>query len=152
MQIAVVGQGYVGLPLAIAASTAGYTVFGLDNNQEKINALSSGKSIIEDLSDQVIKQNIESKCYLPTTDSSVIKDSDVVLICVPTPLSDDHKPDLTALTGAIATVGKNLTAGSLVIVESTIEPGTCRNKLLPILIKESGLKEGERYCFVFRFD
>jgi len=143
MQIAVVGQGYVGLPLAIAASTAGYTVFGLDNNQEKINALSSGKSIIEDLSDQVIKQNIESKCYLPTTDSSVIKDSDVVLICVPTPLSDDHKPDLTALTGAIATVGKNLTAGSLVIVESTIEPGTCRNKLLPILIKESGLKEGE---------
>jgi len=143
MQITIVGQGYVGLPLAIAASTAGYTVFGLDNNQEKINALSSGKSIIEDLSDQVIKQNIESKCYLPTTDSSVIKDSDVVLICVPTPLSDDHKPDLTALIGAITTVGKNLKVGAMVIVESTIEPGTCRNKLLPILIKESGLTESK---------
>jgi UDP-N-acetyl-D-glucosamine dehydrogenase len=143
MQITIIGQGYVGLPLAIAASTSGYTVFGLDNNQEKINALSSGKSIIEDLSDQVIKQNIESKCYLPTTDSSVIKDSDVVLICVPTPLSDDHKPDLTALIGAITTVGKNLKVGALVIVESTIEPGTCRNKLLPILIKESGLTESK---------
>ena len=143
MQITVVGQGYVGLPLAIAASKVGYTVFGLDNNQEKINALSSGKSIIEDLSDQLIKQSIESKHYLPTTDSSVIKDSDLVLICVPTPLSVDHKPDLTALIGAITTVGKHLRAGALVIVESTIEPGTCRNKLLPILIKESGLSVSE---------
>jgi UDP-N-acetyl-D-glucosamine dehydrogenase len=143
MQITVVGQGYVGLPLAIAASNVGYTVFGLDNNQEKINALSRGKSIIEDLSDQVIKQSVESKCYLPTTDSSVIKDSDVVLICVPTPLSGDHKPDLTALIGAITSVGKNLKAGALVIVESTIEPGTCRSKLLPILIKESGLSVSE---------
>ena len=143
MQITVVGQGYVGLPLAIAASTAGYTVFGLDNNQEKINALSSGKSLIEDLSDQTLMQSIESKCFLPTTDSSVIKDSDVVLICVPTPLSGDHKPDLTALIGAITSVGKNLKAGALVIVESTIEPGTCRSKLLPILIKESGLSVSE---------
>ena len=143
MQITVVGQGYVGLPLAIAASKVGYTVFGLDNNQAKINALSSGKSIIEDLSDQVIKQSIESKHYLPTTDSSVIKDSDLVLICVPTPLSVDHKPDLTALIGAITIVGKHLRAGALVIVESTIEPGTCRNKLLPILIKESGLSVSE---------
>jgi len=143
MQITVVGQGYVGLPLAIAASIAKYTVFGLDNNQEKITALSSGKSIIEDLSDKSIKQSIESKGYLPTTDSLVIKNSDVVLICVPTPLTEDHKPDLTALIGAITTVGKNLKAGSLVIVESTIEPGTCRNKLLPILIKESGLTESD---------
>jgi len=143
MQITVVGQGYVGLPLAIAASLAQYTVFGLDNNQEKITALSMGKSIIEDLSDKSIKQGIESKCYLPTTDTLVIKDSDVVLICVPTPLSEDHKPDLTALISAITTVGRNLKAGTLVIVESTIEPGTCRNKLLPILIKESGLTESE---------
>jgi UDP-N-acetyl-D-glucosamine dehydrogenase len=143
MQITVVGQGYVGLPLAIAASIAKYTVFGLDNNQEKISALNSGKSTIEDLSDKSIRQGIESKCYLPTTDSLVIRDSDVVLICVPTPLSEDHKPDLTALTGAVTTVGRNLKAGSLVIVESTIEPGTCRNVLLPILIQESGLAESE---------
>jgi UDP-N-acetyl-D-glucosamine dehydrogenase len=143
MQITVVGQGYVGLPLAIAAAEAGSNVFGVDNNQEKITALKSGKSIIEDLSDEVIKKCIESKRYIPTTDITVINDSEVVLVCVPTPLSGDHKPDLTALIGAITVVGKNLKAGSLVIVESTIEPGTCRNKLLPILIKESRLKEGE---------
>jgi UDP-N-acetyl-D-glucosamine dehydrogenase len=139
MKITVVGQGYVGLPLAIAAVNAGYTVYGLDNNEEKINSLGNGISIIEDLTDHVVKESINSKRYLPTTDKGVVADSEIILICVPTPLSPDHKPDLAALTSAITTVGKNLKAGTLVIVESTIEPGTCRNVLLPILIEESGL-------------
>jgi len=143
MQITVVGQGYVGLPLAITASQFGYTVYGLDNNDEKVALLKSGKSIIEDLSDEVIKKSVDSKKYLPTVDQSVISDSAVILICVPTPLSNEHRPDLAALRSATATVGKNLKIGSLVIVESTIEPGTCRNIVLPSLIKESGLKPGE---------
>jgi UDP-N-acetyl-D-glucosamine dehydrogenase len=143
MQITVVGQGYVGLPLAITASQSGYTVYGLDNNDEKVALLKSGKSVIEDLSDGVVKQSVDSKKYLPTVDQSVISDSAVILICVPTPLSNEHRPDLDALRSATATVGKNLKAGALVIVESTIEPGTCRNTLLSILLKESGLKPGE---------
>ena len=143
MQITVVGQGYVGLPLAIEASKAGFTVYGMDNNKEKIKFLNDGKSIIEDLTDEVIKKSIESKNYMPTTNPEVIAQSQVVLVCVPTPLSPSHKPDLTILIGAITIVGKNLKARSLVIVESTIEPGTCRNVLLPILVKESGLKESE---------
>ena len=143
MKITVVGQGYVGLPLAIAAVNAGYTVYGLDNNEEKINSLGNGISIIEDLTDYVVKESIDSKRYLPTTDKGVVADSEIVLICVPTPLSSDHKPDLGALISAITNVGKNLTAGTLVIVESTIEPGTCRSLLLLILVKQSGLKESE---------
>jgi UDP-N-acetyl-D-glucosamine dehydrogenase len=143
MKVTVVGQGYVGLPLAIASSEAGFTVFGLDNNVEKIAVLKSGKSIIEDLSDEVIKKSLNSNLYTPTTDQSVISDSDVVLICVPTPLSNEHKPDLAALISATTTLGKNLKVGALVIVESTIEPGTCRNILLPILLEESGLKLGD---------
>ena len=143
MKITVVGQGYVGLPLAIAAVNAGYTVYGLDNNEEKINSLGNGISIIEDLTDYVVKESIDSKRYLPTTDKEVVADSEIVLICVPTPLSPDHKPDLGALISAITNVGKNLTAGTLVIVESTIEPGTCRSLLIPILVKQSGLKESE---------
>jgi len=143
MKITVVGQGYVGLPLAIAAGNAGYTVYGLDNNVEKINSLVNGISLIEDLTDDVIKESINSKRYQPTTDEGVVANSELVLICVPTPLSPDHKPDLGALISAVTTVGKNLTAGALVIVESTIEPGTCRNLLLPILVKQSGLKESE---------
>jgi UDP-N-acetyl-D-glucosamine dehydrogenase len=141
--VSVVGQGYVGLPLAIAAAKAGYYVFGLDNNAEKIATLLRGKSVIEDLTDEIIQKNINSKSYNPTTNLSVIAQSDVVLICVPTPLSNDHKPDLTALISATTTVGKNLKVGALVIVESTIEPGTCRNLLIPILARESGLREDE---------
>ena len=143
MNISIVGQGYVGLPLAIAASNSGYIVYGIDNNQEKIALLSKGKSIIEDLADDVIQKGIDSKRYIPTADQGVIAKSEVVLICVPTPLSKDHKPDLAALITATRTVGKYLQAGSLVIVESTIEPGTCRTKLIPILLKESGLKDNE---------
>lgn len=143
MQVTVVGLGYVGLPLAIAASQAGYMVFGLDHSEEKVALLSSGKSIIEDLTGHVINRSIKSKLFLPTTDQSVISRSELVLICVPTPLSDDHKPDLSLLISAITMVGKNLKSGALVIVESTIAPGTCRNILLPILLKESGLKLGD---------
>jgi UDP-N-acetyl-D-glucosamine dehydrogenase len=143
MKITVVGQGYVGLPIAIAAVDSGYTVYGLDIDEEKINSLANGISIIEDLTDYVIRESIDSKRYLPTTNKGVVADSKVVLICVPTPLSSEHKPDIGALKSATTSVGINLRAGTLVIVESTIEPGTCRNVLLPILVKESGLKESE---------
>jgi UDP-N-acetyl-D-glucosamine dehydrogenase len=143
MHVTVVGQGYVGLPLAIKAADSGFTVFGLDDNEQKINKLKSGKSFIEDLSDQVLQLSIDSLRYIPTKDKEVIAKSQIVLICVPTPLSADHKPDLSLLISATTTVGKNLKSGSLVIIESTIEPGTCRNILLPILLKESGLKLGQ---------
>jgi UDP-N-acetyl-D-glucosamine dehydrogenase len=143
MQITVVGQGYVGLPLAIAASTVGYTVFGFDTNKEKIALLVNGKSIIEDISDAQIQKNIDSGAYIPTLNEEVISQSDVVLICVPTPLSTERKPDLTALIAATTTVGKKIKKSTIVILESTIEPGTCRNIILPILIKESGLKDGD---------
>jgi len=141
MQITVVGQGYVGLPLAIAAADAGFKVFGLDLNQEKISLLCRGVSIIEDLNDEAILRNLQSKNYEPTINPNPINHSEIVLICVPTPITNDNKPDLEALISATITVGRNLKAGSLVIVESTIEPGTSRSIILPILIKESGLSE-----------
>jgi len=141
MQVCVVGQGYVGLPLAIAAADAGYVVYGVDNDEAKIELLSMGKTNVEDVSDQVIKNSISLNRYTPTNDYGVIAQSKVVLICVPTPLSEDHKPDLSALISATKSVGKNLKSGTLVIIESTIEPGTCRQVLLPILMHESGLDE-----------
>jgi UDP-N-acetyl-D-glucosamine dehydrogenase len=143
MRITVVGQGYVGLPLSIAAAESGYIVFGLDNNEKKIQLLSQGKSTIEDLTDAAIKKSIISKNYIPTTSQEVIAESQVILICVPTPLSASHQPDLSALINATITVGQNLKKGALVIVESTIEPGTCRNVLWPIILKESGLKSND---------
>jgi len=139
MIITVVGQGYVGLPLAIAASKAQYKVYGLDTNNEKIKLLKIGRSNIEGISDSEILANVVNGNYIPTTNPEFINKSNTILICVPTPLTGERRPDLSALKDATTTVGKYLRAGSLVIVESTIEPGTCRNILYPILTKESGL-------------
>jgi UDP-N-acetyl-D-glucosamine dehydrogenase len=143
MQITVVGQGYVGLPLALAAADAGYVVFGLDSNSVKVEKLLKGKSVVEDISDDKITQHLRTSRYIPTKDPKFIKNSEVVLICVPTPLNSSHEPDLEALITATTTVGKNLKVNTLVIIESTIEPGTCRNILLPILSKESKLKPND---------
>jgi len=143
MQISVVGQGYVGLPLAIAAADSGFTVYGIDVNEKKIAGLKGGKSFIEDLADNVLKKSIDSQRYIPTSDSKHINQSEVILICVPTPLTKVHKPDISALIEATITVGRNLKKGAIVIVESTIEPGTCRKVLLPILMQESGLTDLE---------
>ena len=142
-QITVVGQGYVGLPLAMAASQVGFQVFGFDNDHKKIEYLQSGHSFIEDVDDVLIQNQIKEGKYTPTIEANVISKSTVVLICVPTPLDSNHEPDLTALIAATTTVGQNLARGTLVIVESTIEPGTCRNLLLPLLTKESKLSKDD---------
>ncbi len=133
----------MGLPLAIAASQAGYHVFGFDNDNKKIDLLKKGLSPIEDVADEVIKNQITHEKYIPTSNANSILESSVILICVPTPLDADHKPEITSLIAAATTVGQNLKIGSLVIVESTIEPGTCRNMLLPLLLKVSGLREAD---------
>ncbi len=107
--------------------------------------LSSGRSVIEDLSDIEIKSALSSGRYKASTDIKLISESSIILICVPTPLSSSRKPDLSFLISAATSVGKNLAAGTLVIIESTVEPGTTRNILLPILEKESGLRTDQFY-------
>ena len=143
MNITVVGQGYVGLPLAIKAAESGFTVYGLDDNLRKISILQSGKSVSEDLNDEVIKSGIDSKRYIPTSNSSCISQSEIIIICVPTPLTKDRKPDLTFLIKASKDVAHSLTPNSLVIIESTVEPGTCRNLILPQILEVSKLDKNE---------
>jgi UDP-N-acetyl-D-glucosamine dehydrogenase len=145
MNVTIVGQGYVGLPLAMAATKAGYRVYGLDSNESRIEQLKKGYSFIADLNQLELEEALNSNLYIPTLDKHVISDSDVILICVPTPLNYERKPDLTLLLNASKTVGKYVSANSLVIIESTIEPGTCRNVVLPILTQESGLSADEFY-------
>ena len=143
MKITVIGQGYVGLPLAIAASQNSYIVSGFDTNAEKIVQLSKGKSPIEDLKNEDIASAIAAKVYVPTTNPECINDSNVVVVCVPTPLTGDNKPDLTNLFHAINLISVRLTRGMLIVIESTIEPGTCREKILPILASGSGFTPSE---------
>ena len=139
-KVSVIGQGYVGLPLAIAACEAGYFVNGIDNDTSKISILNSGRSVVEDVNHIEIESALSSGRYKASTDIKLISESSIILICVPTPLSISNKPDLSFLISATTSVGKNLSPGTLVIIESTIEPGTTRNILLPLLEKESGLK------------
>lgn len=134
MKVCIVGQGYVGLPLAINCCSAGYEVFGLDSDVSKIKQLGLGKSTIEDVSDASLLQVIDKGLYHPTCSESVLSEVQVVVICVPTPLNAQRQPDLTALIGATKTVAKNIKQETLVIVESTVEPGTCRFVLIPIFL------------------
>ena len=143
INVAVIGQGYVGLPIAISACVAGYKVFGVDNDEKKIASLSSGQSTVEDIENTDIKKFLQGERYKPTTNVEEVSNSQIILLCLPTPLGNNRKPDLSILVAATKNVAKNLKIGSLVIIESTIEPGTCRNILLPILIEESGLKVSE---------
>jgi len=142
-KVIIFGQGYVGLPLALAAARNDFNVIGFDTNFNKVAQLAKGISVIEDVSDKQISDAISSGNYKVTDNPNFAQDVKVICICVPTPLGDDHKPDLSALEQAVTTVGKNLKPDMLVIVESTISPGTTRKVLLPILIKTSGLTEEE---------
>jgi len=143
MKISVVGQGYVGLPLALAAVEAGYEVVGIDIDPNKIVGLNSGVSGIEDISSDELRSAFSSQKYTVISSCNFVAETSVILICVPTPLSKNHQPDLEILKTATRDVGRSLKAGMLVIVESTIQPGTTRDVIVPILEKESGLKKDQ---------
>ena len=129
----------MGLPLAVAAAGAGHVVVGVDTNSPRVRMLNSGISPVEDISDAKIRGLIDAGKYGASVDFEDCKGADVITVCVPTPLTTDKKPDLSALISACESVGQNLSVGALVIIESTVEPGTTRDVVMPILVKESGL-------------
>ncbi|MFH1597584.1 MAG: nucleotide sugar dehydrogenase [Patescibacteria group bacterium] len=139
--IAIVGIGYVGLPLACLCANKGYKVFGIGKDRDKIAMVNAGISPIKDrpLQIDVKKQLIEA-----TDDYRVIKKAGIVIICVPTPVDDLYTPDLGPVRSASEGVQKNLTKGQLVIVESTINPGVCEEVVLPILERQ-GKKVGRNF-------
>ena len=140
-QISIIGQGYVGLPLSLAACEAGFTVVGIDSNSNKIKRLLSGQSGIEDINDTNVATVLMSGRYSPTSDYKEVGKSSIILICVPTPLNNSNLPDLSAIESAANNISQHLKKGSLVILESTVEPGTTRDFLVPILEKGSGLSK-----------
>jgi UDP-N-acetyl-D-glucosamine dehydrogenase len=135
--IAVVGLGYVGLPLAVAAAKSGYKVSGIDLNQDKVFNINNGKSPIEDIKDNEILDLLERGQLYANSDFFEIRSVDVVLICVPTPLTSENIPDLSYLEGAIESIGVHLSKGTLIILESTVAPGTTRDFLVPLIQKNS---------------
>jgi UDP-N-acetyl-D-glucosamine dehydrogenase len=131
--LAVIGQGYVGLPLAMAAVEAGWTVIGIDNLAAKVDAINGGSSPVEDISDEQLKAAIETMSYRATTNFSEVSKASVITICVPTPLDNDREPDLSLLRSAVSSIAPHLGSESLVVSESTSYPGTLRETIIPII-------------------
>jgi nucleotide sugar dehydrogenase len=147
VNLVIVGQGYVGLPLAYEASKAGFEVVGLDLDAERVTNLNAGRSHVDDLSDEDIRKMLELG-YTASSDPKTIAAADVIVICVPTPLSDSGAPNLDAVVGATTAIAKNLRSGSLVVLESTTYPGTTEDLLLPLL-RESGLELDRDFHLAF---
>ena len=143
----ILGLGYVGLPLAQEATRAGLTVLGYDINQGVVDALNSGRSHVDDLSDADIAEMVEGG-FEATTDASRIAEARTVVICVPTPLSDDGGPDLGPIESAVAAIAPNLRAGMTVVLESTTYPGTTDEVVRPVL-EAGGLVAGEDFHLAF---
>ena len=142
-KIAIVGQGYVGLPLAVAACQSDFEVVGIDINVKKVRDLNLGISEIEDIDDSILLKYVKLGTYSATSDFSNISSCEIVLICVPTPLTDDHKPDLSALDFALVHISKHLNKEALIILESTVQPGTTRNYLVPKIESVSELSSDD---------
>jgi UDP-N-acetyl-D-glucosamine dehydrogenase len=131
--VAVIGQGYVGLPLALAASEAGWQVVGLEVDENRLSLLRSGVSPVEDVTNERLRTALESQAYGPTSDVSIISSCSIVILCVPTPIDALHTPDLSLLESAIRRVAKHLSPGTLLINESTSHVGTLRNFVPSVL-------------------
>ncbi|MGG4340436.1 nucleotide sugar dehydrogenase [Paenibacillus lautus] len=140
--IGVIGLGYVGLPLAIEFSSGGYKVLGIDNNVQKIEMLVRGESNIDKETDQKLKECYSDFEFCITSDFSKIHQCNVVIICVPTPLNENHEPDLSYILNALDNIGANLLKNSLIILESTTYPGTT-DELLYGKIQEYGFEVGK---------
>ena len=141
--LAVIGLGYVGLPLAIEAANNKLKVAGYDINESVVDSLNKFTSHVEDITDKVL-QDALSKDFLITSDSSVLGESEFIVISVPTPLTD-YQPDLSYVEAATKSISENLTKGQIIILESTTYPGTTLEIVKPILEKNSNFVAGEDF-------
>lgn len=147
--IGIVGLGYVGLPLAVEFAKSGIKVLGFDKSSVKIDKINNGENYIKDIKDDVLKELVEKGGLIAESDFSVMKECDALIICVPTPLDKFRKPDMSYIESACKEIGKNMKSGTFISLESTTYPTTTEDFMLPILEKESGLKQGEDFWLAY---
>ena len=146
--IAVVGLGYVGLPLAAEFAKNGVDVIGIDNDHHKVDLVNNGKSYIEDVGSPVLKELVEDSKILATQDFSRVSECDAVIICVPTPLTENKIPDISYIVSVTNSILPYIKNGKLIVLESTTYPGTTEEVVLPLLI-EKGLSLGKDFYLAF---
>ena len=147
-RVAVIGQGYVGLPLAIEFARAGFPVTGLDTDSDRVAALASGRSHIPDVPSADLQALLRSGRYRAVTEPAILADSDAVIICVPTPLGKSKDPDISYVVGASQEAAAHFRPGQLIVLESTTYPGTTEELLLP-LFQENGAAIGRDFFLAF---
>jgi UDP-N-acetyl-D-glucosamine dehydrogenase len=147
-RVTVVGQGYVGLPLAVELARVGFRVTGLEADPERVAALGRGESYIPDVPAEALQQVIEAGRFVATTDMTTLADQDVIVLCVPTPLRKSKDPDMSHIVASARNVAQCLRAGQLVVLESTTYPGTTVEVLLP-MFEERGLRVGQDFFLAF---
>lgn len=148
-RVAILGLGYVGLPLATVFAEAGFTVTGIDPDRSKVDAIQRGESYIQDVPAEKVKHFVALGKLTATTDFSVLKEIDAVSICVPTPLRKTGDPDLSFILNATEELAKYMHPNMVIVLESTTYPGNTREVLLPKLGDEKGLKVGENFFLAF---
>lgn len=144
-KVVIVGQGYVGLPVAMRAVEVGYDVVGIDLDETRVERLSSGDSFVDDVSHAQLQHSLETGRYLPTADYSAAHGFDVAVITVPTPLRESL-PDLSYIESATRSLAVFLKPGATVVLESTTYPGTTEELVAPLLAQASGLAAGRDFC------
>ncbi|MHC4471115.1 MAG: nucleotide sugar dehydrogenase [Planctomycetota bacterium] len=146
--IAVIGLGYVGLPVGVVFAEAGYPVLGIDVSAEKVESIKSGRSYVQDVPTEVLEPLVKEGRIEATTDFDRLSEADAISICVPTPLNKTKDPDLSYVVTATKDITAHLRSQQLVILESTTYPGTTQELVLPIL-EESGLEVGKDFFVAF---
>ena len=147
-EIAIVGAGYVGVPLAETFARAGRSVVLVEAQSGRVEQLNRGESYVDDVSSESLRELVNAGHLSATTDYDALREPDAILIALPTPLSAQREPDLSIILDATRGIAARLRTGHLVVLESTTYPGTTRERLLPIL-EESGLKAGEDFHLAF---
>ncbi len=147
-RVGVIGLGYVGLPLVESFTAQGFPVIGFDVDQSKVDQLNQGTSYIAHIGDDRVQQWRDERSFQATADFGRLDEPDVLLICVPTPLSESRDPDLTYVQDTAQSIAKRLRPGQLIVLESTTYPGTTRNVLLPVLC-QSGLAVGKEFFVAY---
>ena len=149
MTIAIIGLGYVGLPLCLQFARSGIRVIGLDTDPTKVESINSGKSYIQHIDSNTVSDAVKNMAFSASTDFSRIKTVDAVIICVPTPLNKNREPDISYIVKTGETIAPFLRAGSLVVLESTTYPGTTDGELRSTLEKHSNLQAGVDFHLAF---
>ena len=147
-RVGIVGLGYVGLPLALEFARAGFVVTGIDVVQSKVDRLNAGDSYVQDVNDELLREQIQSGRFRATNNFSVIRDLDTVNVCVPTPLRKTKDPDMSYVVDAAEQIVKHAHPGMLIILESTTYPGTTKELLQPMLEK-AGFVTGRDFFLCF---